>query len=190
MGTSDLVEDFGHQLQLIGQPQISDELVYENQSLFINTQNRFDIQNVVLGSGDWTVEFWVKVTSFAAGGYAIPLMQLGTQNEGADGFGLSLFSNHSGIKQVYVRYAYSALVGADFPGEPNTAAHVAIVKKDGITRVVVDKQNWSTPLTLPADFSQPKLLRVGDQVGAWLQARDIYIDELRVHVGVALYEQN
>lgn len=180
VGTQDFSVDYEEAIRLQGLPTLSDEEVYQGQSLQLDRQNYFEIENVALGAGDWRVEFWVKIPSFVANGYALPLIQLGRNAEGADGFGLSLFSNHSGIKQVYLRHAYSSLVGADFPTEENSVAHITIVYQNGVAQVGVNGESWSSPITLPADFSQPKVLRVGVHNGAWLQGRTFFMDELRV----------
>ncbi|HEY7772192.1 MAG TPA: LamG-like jellyroll fold domain-containing protein, partial [Marinagarivorans sp.] len=188
VGSSDIIAD-GIDVDIVGSPVISDVLVASGTSLSINSTNYLTVPSVVLGDGDWTVEFWLNVTEYAAGGYAIPLMQLGTAAEGAGGFGLSLFSNHSGAKQLYLRQSYSGLVGATLPVGLNTPVHIAIVMRDGEARVVAGQTHWSGAIALTGDFTQPQRLSVGSLNGAWLQSRSIYIDDVAITSGEALYEQ-
>lgn len=141
-----------------------------------------------LSGGNFSIEMAVSLTGWVSNGYAFPLIQYGTSDEGADGFAASIFSSSATVKRIYLRRAYSLIVSVDIPTSLlGTVVHIGFHYIDGLMYVSLNGQKWSAGLSGVNIGTGEKLLRVGHHTGRWLKPQTFYLNSLRITQRVTRY---
>ncbi|WP_321346593.1 glycine-rich domain-containing protein [Halopseudomonas oceani] len=144
-----------------------------------------------LSAGDFCIELEIAFTAWAGGGYAAPLLQYGTDDEGEDGFGVSVYSptyiSTDQRKLLTIRNGYHNTASVAFDAKLGDAVHLAIHYIGGQLYVSANDSAWSVPL---AGFSMPsgaKPLQIGNLTGTWLQAREFHLGSGRITQAATRY---
>lgn len=153
---------------------------YKDTNSLVGTNASYMSAPLSLGTGDFKLSFDFMYPQSADSGYAVSVLQFGTEDEGGNGFALSIFRDGSGNTYAYLRDAYSRLVAVAC--SPNTWHKMAISKEGSNLYLTVDG-NKSSALGTSSDFNSEKLLVIGRSYGQWLQHRPVYFDNIRLTLG-------
>jgi hypothetical protein len=141
-----------------------------------------------LGSGDFTIEFWVNPTTGGHGSAYARIFEIGSN--ATDG-GLWIVANASEnpmkiLVQGYRSAAYFNIIGTNGTLANGTWAHVALVKASGVYTLYVDGTQYNTSTPSPAYTHVQGALWIGNNNLA-NESFNGYIDDLRITKGVARY---
>jgi hypothetical protein len=177
----------------VGNAQVSTtQFKYGDASMsFDGTGDQLNLpssQNYAFGTGDYTVEFWLRlntatasypkiwmITSAVSSGTQVLGMQFG---DAGYGYRMSLYINDS-----YIDLSSSGVTQTTFL---NTWKHVAMVRSSGTLTIYVDGTSvYSAANT--TNFSGPYFLQIGGSHGYNING---YLDDFRITKGYARYTAN
>jgi hypothetical protein len=170
-------------LETVGNAQVSTAVVkYGSGSMFFDGTGDYlripTSQTNSLGSGDWTIEFWIYR---AGSGNQIFYDQRNTATQVA----VTIFNDGNNILQFFVNGA-NRITGPTFPSSIWT--HVAVSKFNSSTRMFVNGvQVGSTYADTNTYVNNPIFVGAQFDGSGTLNG---YIDDLRVTLGIARYTQN
>jgi hypothetical protein len=130
------------------------------------------------GTGDFTVEYWVRHTSFAAG--------ISGTNQCHIGKGLSNWSVLVGASGQILWYAGATLATSSSNMSLNTWHHVAIARQGSTLRMFLDGAQVAS-FTNTTNYSGTDTLAVGSSLPGSYGYMAGYVDEVRISKGVAHY---
>jgi concanavalin A-like lectin/glucanase superfamily protein len=156
-------------------------------SKYITTPDSTDF---TLGSGDWTIDFWINVNG-GAGTSRFVSSQLGSTGTNASGsFAIKVDSSN-----VMIASVFTAAVSTDVTGTTNmttgTWRHVAFVRTGNILKLFINGTqeggNVAYSGTVNDVTANLSVGRAGDFTSLTFNG---YIDEFRLSVGVARWTAN
>jgi hypothetical protein len=163
-------------VQTVGDAQLSTSIVkYGGSSIrFDGTGDRLQIvpntsRDVVLGTGDFTIELWVYFTSLPAG----DLLLVGGDTNAA-----YLIANSSGQIR-FGTYNVNWLIGPAGTMTTGTWYHVAVTRSGTTINLFLNGVAVATPVSSAQDFSAASYVIGGDQVGG-STALNGYMDDIRI----------
>lgn len=155
--------------------------------------------NYVLGSKDFTIEFWIYFTSIPSGNFSIfgNSSSAGTGWTGNNLFGMAIFSNYIGFQW---KGPNDGTLNNPFWGTAigttiaiNNWTHIAIVRNGSTLTMYINGTGTSATFpTTPFNSLTTDYLTFG----RWVNSADygtglqIYLDEIRVTIGTARYTSN
>lgn len=163
----------------------SSQYITGTQSLYFDGSNNQFLscpysEQFNFGSGDFTIEAWVKINAFENNGLGTHLL--------ARWSGISVaFSNRGQLLINYTGGSYTTLSPVDTI-KLGKWTHIAFTKNDGLVRVYIDGYS-SGQVYLPGVLP----VGTGDMfVGGYLNRTSFkgYIDDLRVTKGICRYDDN
>lgn len=190
-------DEYAPQWTTFGDAQIkSNGLHFDGRGLSVNGVTDYIVSDgaIDLSSGPFAIELFLTAPISVPGGYALPIMQYGTEAEGGNGFAVSLFQNHDGRRQLMLRNSYSNIVGLEFGPTENIRNHLLIVRgNDGYLYACLNGNQWVTaPLKMANGGTDPRtfvasILRLGVQNGQWLSSAAFMLSEVRVVKGTTVH---
>ena len=138
------------------------------------------------GTGDFTIEFWVYVPTWAEQVASSPrLLERGAYNAAVSSIVIN-FSKSNG----YAIFSYGATSQYLAIGvlTENSWSHIAVSRASGVTKSFLNGSQVATA-TIANDFTNTATLTVGDAGASGAGFRG-YIDDLRITKGVARYTAN
>ena len=173
-------------LETVGNAQISTSVKkYGTGSMYFDgTGDYLDSTGGIvnaLGSGNWTIEFWVYLNSLSATNII-------------DYRSASVLSNTLGVNydsgmQLFVNNSTTAIQGSAL--STGTWYHVAVCKSGSSTKIFVNGTQAGSTYTdtnnYVAGANRPRIGSGGDVAGNYLNG---YIDDLRITKGFARYTAN
>ena len=134
-----------------------------------------------LGSGDWTIEFWLYLNSLSGTNII--------DYRSASVLSNTLCVNYSSGMQLYVNNTTTAIQGSAL--STSTWYHVAVCKSGSSTKMFVNGTQAGSTYTdtnnYVAGANRPRIGSGGDAAGNYLNG---YIDDLRITKGYARYTAN
>jgi len=134
-----------------------------------------------LGSGDWTIEFWVYFNALTGTNII--------DYRSASVLSNTLAINYSSGMQLYVNNSTTAIQGSAL--STSTWYHVAVCKFGSSTKMFVNGTQAGSTYTdtnnYVAGANRPRIGSGGDAVGNYLNG---YVDDLRITKGYARYTAN
>ena len=189
-GSTTFTDEKGHTLTAYGNAQVSTaQSKFGGSSAYFDGTGDYltaaDNADFALGAGDFTVEAFVYVTSFANSPVIVDTRQT------AGGAGAAFYLNTSGQPTYFVAAA-DRLTSVTAIAQ-NTWTHVAFVRASGVTKIYIG--GVATGTTYSDTLS---ITEYGLTVGATIDYRSAasgyhfqgYIDNLRITKGVARYTAN
>lgn len=172
----------------VGAQSRTEQSKFGTTSILTNGSAAYVHSSVTLGSGDFTVEFWVYPTAIASSGYGSRVFQIGDGGDANDGLGICAFHWNNGTHAWIVRQGYSAIAGAAAP-IANAWQHVAVTKSAAGITIFVGGVRGGT-IANSVNFNTSKTVYIGTSAGSWEQNIPNYMDEVRITKGIALYTDN
>jgi hypothetical protein len=134
-----------------------------------------------LGSGDWTIEFWLYLNSLSGTNII--------DYRSASVLSNTLTINYSSGMQVYVNNSTTAIQGSAL--STSTWYHIAVSKSGSSTRMFVNGtqagSTYADTNNYVAGVNRPRIGAGGDSPSNYLNG---YIDDLRITKGYARYTGN
>ena len=134
-----------------------------------------------MGSGDFTVEFWINFSSIA--GYQTPF------SKGYTSAGSLLFQTGNGNGRMSIYIGSSNVISETGTGSTNTWIHYALVRS-GTTLTLYRDGTSSGTATNSTNINNASTLYVGSSFTSPDYPLNGYISNLRVIKGTALYTSN
>jgi hypothetical protein len=181
-------------LETVGNAQIS-----TTQSKFGGSSMYFDgtgdwligpaNQNLALGTGDFTVEAWIYVTTFTTttGFQAIFSNRNSTSTQASFDFGIR---NSDKYLYFYNRNTDSSTFSTSGLSGINTWIHVAIARVGSTITFYINGTSAGTVSVSTNSFGTNNVIYVGSNFNATPDTYNGYIDDLRVTKGYARYTTN
>ena len=137
--------------------------------------------NLQLGSGDFTVEYWLYTNSFNSTGNVF---------DGRDaGSGNSFITNTNTSGQHRLWYPGGYRITSTTTMSANSWYHIAIVRNSGVVKMYIDgvaeSQTWSTTTNFTG-----QTVTLGTEVDGASSPFHGYISNVRIVVGTAVYTSN
>lgn len=187
-GGTTIYDECGKAATLVGTAQTSTaQKVFGNSSLLLDGNSDYvtfaDSDDWTFGTGDFTIDFWFRATSFA-GGWNQILGQI--DNVGSNFWFVGIANGGTSINMTGAGDS-AVNIGANYAFSTGTWYHIAIVRNGN------DKDHWhffvngqeqATSATSynPNFGNNANALRIGN---AWGYYWDGYLDELRISKGIA-----
>jgi hypothetical protein len=134
-----------------------------------------------LGSGDWTIEFWVYFNALTGTNII--------DYRSASVLSNTLCVNYSSGMQLFVNNSTTAIQGSSL--STSTWYHIAVCKSGSSTKMFVNGTQAGSTYTdtnnYVAGANRPRMGSGGDSAGNYLNG---YIDDLRITKGFARYTAN
>jgi hypothetical protein len=134
-----------------------------------------------LGSGDWTIEFWVYFNALTGTNII--------DYRSASVLSNTLCVNYSSGMQLFVNNSTTAIQGSSL--STSTWYHIAVCKSGSSTKMFVNGTQAGSTYTdtnnYVAGANRPRMGSGGDSAGNYLNG---YIDDLRITKGFARYTSN
>jgi hypothetical protein len=177
-------------LETVGNVQLSTSVKkFGNTSLFFDGSGDYLVipnsQNFVFGSGDWTIELWVRPGATGRQGFAA------LQNSAGTNVPWELGINNGNTFRVLVQTASGqAIVDGSTSVSTNTWYHVAAVRNGSTVTLYVNGISEGTPANISTNslVSETSPVYVGTYNYGFVLTG--YIDDLRITKGVARYTSN
>jgi hypothetical protein len=135
--------------------------------------------NLILGTGDFTIELWVRFISLPAG----DLLLVGGDTNAA-----FLIANNSGQIR-FGTYNVNWLIGPGGSMTTNNWYHVAVTRSGTTINLFLDGSAVVSSVSSAQNFSAASYVIGGDQVGG-VTSLNGYMDDLRITKGYARYTAN
>ena len=144
---------------------------------YLATQSSSNLQ---LGSGNYTIEYWMKATNFDSTGNVFDNRDAGVNNS------IITNTNTSGQHRLWYVGGYRITSSAL---STNTWYHIAIVRNSGVTTMYINGVAESTTWSDTTNFTGQKIT-LGTEVDGASSEFHGYISNFRVVVGTAVYTSN
>tara|TARA_Y100000592_G_C5477573_1_gene323238 strand:+ start:504 stop:4391 length:3888 start_codon:yes stop_codon:yes gene_type:complete len=144
---------------------------------YLATQSSSNLQ---LGSGNYTIEYWMKATNFDSTGNIFDNRDAGVNNS------IITNTNTSGQHRLWYVGGYRITSSAL---STNTWYHIAIVRNSGVTTMYINGVAESTTWSDTTNFTGQKIT-LGTEVDGASSEFHGYISNFRVVVGTAVYTSN
>jgi hypothetical protein len=139
--------------------------------------------HLVLGTGDFTVEFFVKFSS--ADPDVDSIIDTRTSTSASDGFFVGRFHTPGHENKIELFTAGDYRVTADVTVDNNVWTHVAVVRSSAVTKMYVNGVAYSNTYSDSNNYSN-NYLRLGKNTSSFYQF-DGYLSGIRIDKGVARY---
>lgn len=150
--------------------------LFDGAGDYIDTPDNSDF---TFGTGDWTIEFFFRVTSFANTPTLID------NRFGSYSSDLVIYNNTGNVFTLYLAGANRA---SSSSLSTNTWYHIAVSKASGTTRFFLDGVQQGSNYTDSNNYAETKF-RLGANLNG-NNSLDGYMDEMRITKGVARYTAN
>ena len=139
--------------------------------------------SLVLGTGDFTVEFFVKFSS--ADTDVDTIIDTRTSTSASDGFLVGRFHTSGHEDKIEFFAAGDYRITADVTVDNNVWTHVAVVRSSAVTKMYVNGVAYSNTYSDSNNYSN-NYLRLGKNTSSFYQL-DGYLSGIRIDKGVARY---
>ena len=156
-------------------------MIFNGSSQYVSYTNTTNLQ---MGTGDYTIEFWIYQTNFAA---AQVLLEIGRLVPGATP--VIQFDTTTGGVITFYGGTGTLLITASAANSLNTWYHVAVSRNSSNTKLFINGVQSGSTATDSTNYNQAYLW-IGVNAGgasAWLNG---WLSGLRVLKGTALYTSN
>jgi len=136
-----------------------------------------------LGTGDFTVDFWVRSTNWS--GQVYRLFGIGVYNSN----GIALIKTAAGTLDLYIN-SNSPVFGPSWAPSNDTWYHVAVVRTASTVKVFIDGVQLGSDISDSTDLSTTDGVFVAAWSGATGESFNGWIDEFRVSKGIARWTSN
>ena len=150
---------------------------FDGSGDYLATQSSTNLQ---LGSGNYTIEYWMKATNFDSTGNIFDNRDAGVNNS------IITNTNTSGQHRLWYVGGYRITSSAL---STNTWYHIAIVRNSGVTTMYINGVAESTTWSDTTNFTGQKIT-LGTEVDGASSEFHGYISNFRVVVGTAVYTSN
>ena len=137
--------------------------------------------NLQLGSGNYTIEYWMKATNFDSTGNVFDNRDAGVNN--------SIITNTNTSGQHRLWYPGGYRITSTTTMSANSWYHIAIVRNSGVVKMYIDgvaeSQTWSTTTNFTG-----QTVTLGTEVDGASSPFHGYISNVRIVVGTAVYTSN
>ena len=181
-------------LETVGNAQISTtQSKFGGSSMYFDGTGDYLISNsattdlYAFGSGDFTIEMWVRFPSITSGVYTL----YDSRPSGSQGAYASIALDQSTAK-IYYYVSSATRITATNTVSTNTWYHVALARFGTSTKLFINGTQEGSTYTDSTTYLNPAARPVIGASGSSLgsEALNGYIDDLRVTKGIARYVQN